>query len=112
MNTFGDNVKRLREAKGLSQDELAKMAGYTSRSTISCIESGKRDCTQKQILALANALNVSPGELFDNKENCAPQDKRKAQIHKIERLLSQLNEENLNNAIQYLAFLASSQDKQ
>lgn len=24
MNTFGNNVKRIREAKGLSQDELAK----------------------------------------------------------------------------------------
>lgn len=111
MNTFGDNVKRLREAKGLSQDELAKMSGYTSRSTISCIESGKRDCTQKQILALANALGVTPGELLESNENSAPLDKRKALIQKIERLLSQLNDENLNNAVQYLAFLINSQDK-
>lgn len=68
MNTFGKNVKRIREAKGLSQDELAKRAGYTSRSTISCIESGKRDCSQKQIFLIANALGVSPGELFGKQE--------------------------------------------
>ena len=111
MNTFGDNIKRLRESKGLSQDELAKKAGCTSRSTISCIESGKRDCTQKQVLALAKALGVSPGELFEDNENSAQLDKRQALIQKIERLLGQLNENNLNNAIQYLAFLISSQDK-
>ena len=111
MSTFGDNVKHLREAKGMSQDELAKKVGYTSRSTISCIESGKRDCTQKQILALANALGVSPGELLENNEKSAPQNERKALVQKIERLLSQLSEENLNNAAQYLAFLISSQDK-
>ena len=111
MGTFGDNIKRFREAKGMSQDELAKKAGYTSRSTISCIESGKRDCTQKQILALANALGASPGELLEDNEKSALRDKRKALIQKIERLLSQLSEENLNNAAQYLAFLISSQDK-
>lgn len=111
MGTFGDNIKRFREAKGMSQDELAKKVGYSSRSTISCIESGKRDCTQKQILALANALGVSPGELLESNEKNALRDKRKALIQKIEWLLSQLSEENLNNAAQYLAFLINSQDK-
>ena len=106
-----DVIKELRTKNGMSQDELAKKAGYTSRSTISCIESGKRDCTQKQILALANALGVSPGELLEDNEKNALRDKRKALIQKIERLLSQLSEENLNNAAQYLAFLISSQDK-
>ena len=111
MSTFGDNVKRVRESRGMSQDELAKKAGYSGRSTISCIETGKRDCPQKQIFAIANALGVTPGELLESNENSAPHDKRKALIQKIERLLSQLNEENLNNAVQYLAFLINSQDK-
>ena len=111
MSTFGDNVKRVRESRGMSQDELAKKAGYSGRSTISCIETGKRDCPQKQIFAIANALGVTPGELLESNENSAPQDKRKALIQKIERLLSQLSEENLNNAVQYLAFLINSQDK-
>lgn len=111
MSTFGDNVKRVREARGLSQDELAKKAGYSGRSTISCIESGKRDCSQRQIFAIANALGVTPGELLESNENSASRDERQALIQKIERLLSQLSEENLNNAAQYLAFLISSQDK-
>lgn len=66
MSIFGDNVKRIRKQKNLSQEELAKRSGYSDRSTISCIESGKRDCSQQQILAIANALGVSPGELLEN----------------------------------------------
>lgn len=30
---FGENLKRLRIAKGFSQDELARMLGYTNRQT-------------------------------------------------------------------------------
>lgn len=111
MSTFGDNVKRFRETKGLSQDELAKKAGYTSRSTISCIESGKRDCTQKQILALANALGVSPGELLESKEKSTPQTERDVLKQRIIELLAQLTEDELKEAARYLAYLISSQDK-
>ena len=68
MSILGDNVKRIRIEKGLSQDELAQKVGYTSRSTISCIESGKRDCSQRQIVALADALGVSPGDLLEKSD--------------------------------------------
>ena len=36
------NIKQLREEKGLSQDELAKLTGYTSRSSIAKIENKVR----------------------------------------------------------------------
>lgn len=68
MSVLGNNVKRIRKLKNLSQEELAKRSGYSDKSTISCIESGKRDCSQRQILAIANALGVSPGELFESRE--------------------------------------------
>ena len=35
------NIKMLREEKGMSQDELAKLCGYTSRSSI-CVPSPLR----------------------------------------------------------------------
>lgn len=72
MSILGDNVKRIRIEKGLSQDELAQRVGYTSRSTISCIESGKRDCSQRQIVALADALGISPGDLLE-KDGITPE---------------------------------------
>ena len=62
MNT-GGNIKRLRlhyGEKAMTQEELAKRAGYTSRSSINKIELGLVDLPQSKILAIANALGVSP----------------------------------------------------
>lgn len=58
------NIKRLREKKGLSQDELAKLTGYTSRSSIAKIEKGEVDLQQSKILAFAQALGTTPGKLM------------------------------------------------
>lgn len=67
------NIKMLREEKGLSQDELAKLCGYTSRSSIAKIEKGEVDLQNSKILLFANALGTTPGKLmgltdFDTKE--------------------------------------------
>jgi transcriptional regulator with XRE-family HTH domain len=51
-------VKKRREELGLSQEELAKRMGYSSRTSINKIENG-RPCSQKIIARLANALDVS-----------------------------------------------------
>ena len=44
------NIKMLREEKGMSQDELAKLCGYTSRSSIAKIEKGEVDIQNSKIL--------------------------------------------------------------
>ena len=58
------NIKELREQKGLSQDELAKLTGYTSRSSIAKIEKGEVDLPRSKIIAFANALGTKPGILM------------------------------------------------
>lgn len=63
------NIKNLREAKGLSQDDLAKLTGYTSRSSIAKIEKGEVDLQQSKILAFAKALGTTPGKLMGLTEN-------------------------------------------
>lgn len=60
-----DRIKRLREEKRISQDELAKRCGYSSRSTISKIENGERNLTSDKIEIIAKALNVDPFSLYD-----------------------------------------------
>ena len=50
------NIKRLREEKGLSQDALAKLTGYTDRSSITKIEKGLVDLQQSKIELFAKAL--------------------------------------------------------
>lgn len=58
------NIKARREELGMSQDALAKKVGYTDRSSIAKIESGKVDLPQSKILEIAEALRISPGELM------------------------------------------------
>lgn len=58
------NIKRLREEKGLSQDALAKLTGYTDRSSITKIEKGQVDLQQSKIELFAAALGVSSRDLM------------------------------------------------
>lgn len=58
------NIKKRREELGMSQETLAKMVGYTDRSSIAKIESGKVDLPQSKIMEIAEALCIPPGELM------------------------------------------------
>jgi len=60
---FATNLRRLRHAKGLSQDELAYQA-EVSRSYLSQIEKGVFFASLKIVGRLAEALNVEPSELL------------------------------------------------
>lgn len=64
MLTLYKNIKSRRCEIGMSQDELAKAAGYTDRSSIAKIEAGKIDLSQSKIEALAKALGVTASELM------------------------------------------------
>lgn len=66
MSNVYRNIKRIREEKGMSQDELAHLVGFKSRSSINKIESGKNDITQSKLAAIARALNVSIDYLLGN----------------------------------------------
>ncbi len=59
----GANVKRLREAKGLSQEELAFDAEM-HRTYISGIERGKRNPTVTVVERLAVALGTRASDLL------------------------------------------------
>ena len=66
------NIRDKRIALGMSQDDLAKRTGYTSRSSIAKIESGKVDLPQTKIKLFADALSTTPAELMgwdDTKES-------------------------------------------
>ena len=59
---FGDKLKRLRLASGLTQDELAAKLG-TSKQSISRYENSEREPNIRTAKAIASALNVSLEEL-------------------------------------------------
>jgi transcriptional regulator with XRE-family HTH domain len=56
---IGDRIKEKRIELHLSQEELAKRMGYTSKSTINKIELGKNDVNQKKIVQFAEALHTT-----------------------------------------------------
>ena len=60
---FATNLRRLRNAKGLSQDDLAYEA-EVSRSYLSQLEKGVFHASLKIIGRLAEALDVEPSELL------------------------------------------------
>ncbi len=60
---LGTNVRRLRQAKGISQEALALDAGM-KRSYLSDLERGTRNPTVKALARLATALEVAPDELL------------------------------------------------
>lgn len=64
METIYERIRRLRQENNMSQDELAKKTGYTSRSTINKIEAGKIDISRTKIKVFADALGVTPAYLM------------------------------------------------
>lgn len=64
LQKFANNLKRLRNEKGLSQDDLAS-SDEISRSMISLVETVKTDLTVSKVKLIADTLNVHPKELFD-----------------------------------------------
>lgn len=60
---FGEKVRGLRRAKGLSQEELAFRAGI-HRNYLGGIERGERNPALDNIAAIAKALGVDLSELL------------------------------------------------
>lgn len=65
---LASKVKQRRIELGLSQEELAKKMGYSSRTSINKIENG-RPVSQKIIVRLAEALETTPAYLMGWEDN-------------------------------------------
>lgn len=66
---MGQRIKNRREALGMSQQELADLVGYKSRSSINKIELGKNDILQSTIKKIASVLNCTPSYLMGGADN-------------------------------------------
>lgn len=64
MSKIGENIRRIREKRGLTQEELAARMGYKSKSTINKIEQGVNDIPQNKIAKFAQCLNTTPAALM------------------------------------------------
>jgi transcriptional regulator with XRE-family HTH domain len=60
---IAENIKRLRLARDISQEELAEVSGY-HRTYVGMIERGERNISIATLEALAGSLGVEPHELL------------------------------------------------
>jgi len=61
--TFGQYIRSLREAKGMTQRALSQAVGFKSLAHLSDIESGKRNPAKETLPKFAKALGVTLSEL-------------------------------------------------
>ena len=62
--TIGQRIRRRREELCLTQDELAILVGYKSRSSINKIELDVQNLKQSKIKRIADALQTTPGYIM------------------------------------------------
>ena len=62
---FGARVRSLRQARGLTQEALAEVAGL-HRNYVGSLERGERNVSIENVHALAKALGVPDADLFVN----------------------------------------------
>ena len=92
--TIGNNIRRKREELGLTQEELAKLLGYKSKSTINKIEMGINDISQSKVMNFAEVLNTTPAELMgwtnENDKNQLTQKDEREIGHDLDRIMEEL----------------------
>lgn len=62
--TVGDRIRLKRQELNMTQLDLAKKMGYTSKTAISRVETNKEDITTVRVRKFADALNVTPSYLM------------------------------------------------
>lgn len=83
------NIKKYRNTKGLTQEQLAEKAG-TSTNYLGSIETGKKYPSPQMIDKLAKALDINPLELFK---------KESPDMQSIKRSLEEKIQDVLNNVL-------------
>lgn len=100
---IGDRVKKLREEKGMTQEELAIKLGYKSKSSVAHIENG-RDIPRSMVVTLADILETTPSYLmgWDDEQKESTPANRSAVIDRINSLTDEQFEKFAAKAEGYL----------
>lgn len=67
-NSIGERIKHLREQAGKSQEEISKLLGFSSRSSLSQIETGERDLTSIELSKLTAIFGVPADYVLSGNE--------------------------------------------
>lgn len=64
-NSIGKNIKRIREAAGMTQEKLGVILG-SNQQLISAYENNRMNPSSKMLTKISTALNVTIDTLFEN----------------------------------------------
>ena len=64
MSTIGKNIKRLRQAKGISQDKLSKLADLSLQTVVKMELDDKPNPMIETVQKIAKALDISIDDLM------------------------------------------------
>lgn len=70
MAATGDRIKDIRDARGMTQDQLAEKAGI-SKGFLSDVENNKRNISSENLLRIANVLGASVDYLLRGETRAA-----------------------------------------
>lgn len=59
-----NKIEELRMEHGYSQEQLAKMIGYSSRSTYNCKIKGSRQFTIEDVVNICKVFELEPNDLI------------------------------------------------
>lgn len=106
LQSLGDVIRERRKRLGISQQELAEAAGYTSKVAISRIESGKLNLTMDKLVKIAERLDLKVSELVN--EDNTPKDhivRPGGPLFKMTFDISDLSEEDQKRVMEYVDLL-------
>jgi transcriptional regulator with XRE-family HTH domain len=89
MSGVGQELKRLRQAKGWTQEQLAVYAG-SSQPTVNLLEAGKRNPSAATLEKLASALQTEVASLFPKPQTPQPSLEDAAQSEALQEALAVL----------------------
>lgn len=101
-----ENIRLYRKQAKLTQDELAKLAGYTDRSSIAKIEKGLVDLSQTKIKQFADIFGVTPSTLMGWDEKI-----EKNPVEMAERHFEMIMDEDLNDIFDDIKWLDARERK-
>ena len=103
-NGIGERIKAKREENKWSQEELAKRMGYSTKSTITKIETGINDVSSSTIFKFANVLGTTVEYLMgiNTKQNVSISTKEICTI--------ELTGDDLQDIINFINYLKSRRE--
>lgn len=102
---FGKNVKKYRKSFALTQEGLAEKVG-SDAPHITQLEKGKIFISCDMLAKMCNALEILPNKLFEFTEP-SPNSTTKENIDKINLILKDFNNDELEKALKLLNFIKS-----